>query len=893
MAQYDGSVLINTGINTKNLNKDASAVIASLQKLADRAAKISDDIASGLNRSLSTSTLEEEISRVEQKIAELEQKHKELGDTSIPTTEYTELSAEVTKAYTNLQKLLDRQDKLKMLGVSKNSAQWKSLQYDIDAASKKYAELEAARDKLYAAGASHIAGTETEEYKALSGAIEEARSRLAALQQQQAQNQAAAPGMTSNARSTAVWLNNAKSSAAKLSKNLKSGADHTAKMHGLSKSMDRNFKKLATSAKRIAIGILGAESVFALFRKAVSSYIEKHQELSDKLNAAWEGLGNLLGPIIEKAINLLATGIAYVTRFLQLLGLSGKATSNQLDKAQSSAKKLKKSLAGFDELNILNNKSESSGTSADTSGKQDLQNFETPAWMQTAAEILKAISDYIPVIAAGLSGLTLGSFIADLVTANTKVDTLKEGIKLLGKKALLTVGVTLAITGIVTEGMAIADIVKNALNLENFKEILKGGGEITIAGGAIGAALGNAVLGAGVGAIIAGIPMYITGIYDAIMNGLNWLNALLIPAGSTLASAGIGAIIGAVGGGPIGAGIGALIGLVIGAITDLGILVYQKWDEICAFFAPAAEWFNVNIIQPVSTFFSGLWEDISGWAGDCWNSICEFFQPAVRWFSELFGSVKQTLDDIFYNIGVIASGCWEVITLAWGAASSWFNEHVAQPVSKFFSGMWDGLKQGAIQAWEGVKSAFSTVGKFFSDTFRSAWKKVVEVFSPLGQVFVQIKDGVLSAFKSVVNGLITGINAVVAVPFNGINDALNWIKGINILGATPFAELRTINVPQIPYLAKGAVIPPNAPFAAVLGDQKHGTNIEAPLDTIKQAVAEVLGDFISSNVAGHEATVAVLRDILAAVLSLDLGEEALAGKVNDYNRKMEIVRGRV
>lgn len=48
---------------------------------------------------------------------------------------------------------------------------------------------------------------------------------------------------------------------------------------------------------------------------------------------------------------------------------------------------------------------------------------------------------------------------------------------------------------------------------------------------------------------------------------------------------------------------------------------------------------------------------------------------------------------------------------------------------------------------------------------------------------------------------------------------------------------------NIPYLATGAVIPPNAPFMAVLGDQKNGTNIEAPLETIKQALAEVMGEY--------------------------------------------------
>ena len=46
--------------------------------------------------------------------------------------------------------------------------------------------------------------------------------------------------------------------------------------------------------------------------------------------------------------------------------------------------------------------------------------------------------------------------------------------------------------------------------------------------------------------------------------------------------------------------------------------------------------------------------------------------------------------------------------------------------------------------------------------------------------------------------------------------------------------------PQIPYLAQGAVIPANREFLAVLGDQKHGTNVEAPLETIKQALAEVM-----------------------------------------------------
>ena len=41
---------------------------------------------------------------------------------------------------------------------------------------------------------------------------------------------------------------------------------------------------------------------------------------------------------------------------------------------------------------------------------------------------------------------------------------------------------------------------------------------------------------------------------------------------------------------------------------------------------------------------------------------------------------------------------------------------------------------------------------------------------------------------------------------------------------------------SVPGLARGAVLPPNREFLAVLGDQKSGTNIEAPLDTIVEAM---------------------------------------------------------
>ena len=92
-------------------------------------------------------------------------------------------------------------------------------------------------------------------------------------------------------------------------------------------------------------------------------------------------------------------------------------------------------------------------------------------------------------------------------------------------------------------------------------------------------------------------------------------------------------------------------------------------------------------------------------------------------------------------------------------------------------------------------------------------------------------------------------------------------------------------------LAQGAVIPPNREFMAVLGDQKHGTNIEAPLETIQEAVALVMDDFISSNMSGQEAVVAVLRDILQAVLGIQIGDDVIGEAVTRYQQKMAVVKG--
>lgn len=102
-------------------------------------------------------------------------------------------------------------------------------------------------------------------------------------------------------------------------------------------------------------------------------------------------------------------------------------------------------------------------------------------------------------------------------------------------------------------------------------------------------------------------------------------------------------------------------------------------------------------------------------------------------------------------------------------------------------------------------------------------------------------SGIVSVGKGAVNILISIINSMIDLVVRGLNllsfNVPSWVPGIggNRVG------FNIQKAPQIPYLAQGAVIPPNAPFAAVLGDQRHGNNIEAPEDLIRKIVREETG----------------------------------------------------
>ena len=115
------------------------------------------------------------------------------------------------------------------------------------------------------------------------------------------------------------------------------------------------------------------------------------------------------------------------------------------------------------------------------------------------------------------------------------------------------------------------------------------------------------------------------------------------------------------------------------------------------------------------------------------------------------------------------------------------------------------------------------------------------------------EQSITSVVRGAVNGIIRIINGMISAIVGGMNAVIGLLNGFcfdvpefaqDALGTAKVGfNIDPITAPQIPYLAQGAVIPANHEFLAVLGDQTNGTNVEAPLETIQQALAEVLAEW--------------------------------------------------
>ena len=206
-------------------------------------------------------------------------------------------------------------------------------------------------------------------------------------------------------------------------------------------------------------------------------------------------------------------------------------------------------------------------------------------------------------------------------------------------------------------------------------------------------------------------------------------------------------------------------------------------------------------------------------------------------------------------IGVLLYKNWDKIKEVAGKVWDWIKNKTVTFVNDIgsklrnlgakISTIWDNIKSTARQKWNAI---WSTIGNLVErikngivGKFTSAKNKVVDIFG-----------GIKDTIRNILNKVIGIVNRAIGT----VNSAIGGIESAISFGPweipTPFGS-KTIGfhasfprVPTVPYLAKGAVIPPRSEFLAVLGDQKQGNNIETPEALLRKIVREETGGQQSS-----------------------------------------------
>ena len=283
-----------------------------------------------------------------------------------------------------------------------------------------------------------------------------------------------------------------------------------------------------------------------------------------------------------------------------------------------------------------------------------------------------------------------------------------------------------------------------------------------------------------------------------------------------------------------------VLDLLLTAWTDISTAFNSAWTTyISPVFTMMVEWFQevmdfverlwLEVVSPILSAIvaqlQALWDDhlaplaanLIAVVGDAINFVAELLKalwdnlllPVANWLLTTFGptitTVCTAVSGIVTNtIGVIA----DVLNIGLLALKG-----VIDFMRNVFEGNWDA-------AWQAVSSTVSSIWDVITNSIKTAI------------------DNIIGFVNAMITAIVSALNAVIDAMNNISFDVPDGIPGLG--GKHIGFDITHITAPQIPYLAQGAVIPANHEFLAVLGDQSSGTNVEAPLETIKEALAEVM-----------------------------------------------------
>ena len=674
-------------------------------------------------------------------------------------------------------------------------------------------------------------------------------------------------------------LNRAKAESGGVQQNMAKAGPSATKM---AKSIDRAQKSASKFSMRLREVIRSAlvftiiTQALAKFREWMGKVIKTNDEARASIARLKGALLTLAQPLIEviipaftKFVDILARVISMAARFTAaLFGTTADKAADSaenlyeeteaIDGTAEAAEEAEKSLASFDEINQLSGLDKKNG-----SDKEDA--LAEPIEPDFSA-VKNSIQDALSAILELLTGAALLAIGAILVFTG----------------ASIPLGLALMVMG----ALAIADAITS--NPDAIKEILQGGlGEaLTIIGplvaviGVLLVVTGHILLG--IALIILGAAIWAVGAAsgdegDFVQNILTRLQEAATAIGPLIAVLGVFLVIT----GHILLGLAFIIagaalwaaGKAAGDEGDFVENIKTRLSEAAVVIGPLIAVLGVllvimgNILMGVAFIILGaaLWAagKAANDEGDFVQNILTRLQEAAEaigpWIA-IIGIVLLVAGQILLGIGLIVLG---IAIFAFGKMDMDGGESLIDTiVSALSAAMVEispyiaiiGLLLILVPGMQGIGIALliAGIGLFIAGTAMGAansteMKSWVEVLQ-LEEVSQWVSTALLLAGIALVAiGAMTlnPLFLIAGIALLGGGVALKALNGRSKTSGGSFSSgsgAGRMSVPRlaledIPALARGAVIPPNREFLAVLGDQKSGTNIEAPTSEIESAVA--------------------------------------------------------
>lgn len=247
------------------------------------------------------------------------------------------------------------------------------------------------------------------------------------------------------------------------------------------------FGGIIKKITKIGLGLVGLRTGMALLRSSISTVAGQNDEIATKINTIKSAIANALTPVVQAVVNLFAKLIAYAGYILKAwfgIDIFAKNTAKNTKKMKSNlggankeATKLKRTLAGFDEMNILQaDGGVSSGGGGGGISPDDMidmsmfDNIEIPGWVQWIADNKELIVDSLKQIAI-MMGIAFA--VGGIINFITKMTDLKTGLGALSKslEGMSSLQIFGIIAGIATTIFGIIQVVEaltdDTIHLEN------------------------------------------------------------------------------------------------------------------------------------------------------------------------------------------------------------------------------------------------------------------------------------------------------------------------------------------------------------------------------------------------------------------------------------------